>query len=82
MQKRGLDELADSLTAALEIVLNLPDFDQIEERESRTFWDGVDFQEWLARGTQARSHLEQMSRLVSKWQKWKKLDNKEESDGA
>lgn len=82
MQKRGLDELADSLTAALEIVLNLPDFDQIEGRESRTFWDGVDFEEWLARGTQARSQLEQMSRLVSKWQKWKKLDNKEESDGA
>lgn len=82
MQKRGLDELADSLTAALEIVLNLPDFDQIEGRESRTFWDGADFYEWMTRTSRSRSELEQLSRLVSKWQKWKKLDNKEESDGA
>lgn len=82
MQKRGLDELADSLTAALETVLNLPDYDGIEGRASNTFWEGMDFYEWMTRTTQARSQLEQLSRLVSKWQRWKQMDNKEESDGA
>lgn len=82
MQKRGLDELADSLTAALQIVLNLPDYDAIETRKIDDFRDGADWYEWMQRTTQVSSDLEQMLRRVNGWQKWKKLNTKEESDGA
>ena len=82
MQKKGLDELADSLTAALQIVLNLPDYDAIETRKIDDFRDGADWYEWMQRAHHTSSNLEQMLRMVNGWQKWKKMNTKEESDGA
>lgn len=82
MQKRGLDELADSLTAALQIVRNLPDYDAIETRKIDDFRDGADWYEWMQRTTQVSSDLEQMLRRVNGWQKCKQMNTKEESDGA
>lgn len=90
MQKRGLKELADSLTAVIKTLNDLPHYHDIEGRKLEYWTDGMNFEEWVANWGMAKNYSERLLGLV---QKWAKFDNinltdapvvaaQEETDGA
>lgn len=91
MQKRGLKELADSLTAVLIGLHDLPMYTEIEGRRLDSWTDGVNVQEWLQLSVDAKHSVDRMKGMVQRWaqadgislQKDGAFDaRQEESDGA